>query len=75
MSTNDQPATQTGTQEPEQPITIFAMWCPFRKDGVPVVGNFGAVRPVVIIESSEWKRMLEKFPEMKTTEFRVGTDE
>ena len=53
---------------------MFAMHCPFRKTGSPVVGNMGAtVRQVVLFEMAEWQRLCEQVPQLATTQFRVGT--
>lgn len=57
----------------EPVCTIFNVMCPFRKDGSPVIGSVGStVRGVIIIEITEWKKLLEAVPELKTQKFKVG---
>jgi hypothetical protein len=58
---------------PPEPVTMFALFCPCRKNGAPVVGSFGAqIREVVIFDMREWKRLCEQVPQLATTQFRVG---
>ena len=53
--------------------TIWVLECPFRKDGSPVLGTFGAtVRRVVVVEAEEWRRLCELHPALLTQSFRVG---
>lgn len=53
---------------------IWALHCPFKKDGFPSVGNFGAtVKPVVIMSMETWKRLCADVPQLQTTQFNVGT--
>jgi hypothetical protein len=60
--------------ESDEPVTMFAMHCPFRKSGSPVLGNMGSsVRAVVVFEMSEWQRLCAQVPQLATTQFRVGT--
>lgn len=54
-------------------IRVWKAFCPFRKDGAPVLGNFGAsVQGVVIIEGPEWKKLLERVPDLGDMRFDVG---
>lgn len=54
---------------------IWALGCPFRKDGWPVVGTFGArIGAVIILEADTWKQLCEAIPELAAMEFEVGTD-
>lgn len=53
---------------------IWAMACPFKKSGFPVVGTFGAtVRNVVIFDVATWTRLCQDVPQLQTTQFEVGT--
>jgi hypothetical protein len=53
---------------------IWVIHCPFRKDGTPVVGTFGAaVEPVVVFKMETWKRLCEAVPALQTTQFEVGS--
>ena len=55
---------------------IWALHCPFRKSGTPVLGNFGATtKPVVILTMETWKRLCADVPQLQTTQFEVGTYE
>ena len=69
------PAADAPATTPE-PYTIWALHCPFRKDGAPVLGTFGSeTRGVVIIEVETWKRLCRDVPQLQTAQFRVGTFE
>ncbi len=58
----------------DEPITIWAAHCPFRRAGSPVLGNMGAtVREVIVIETREWERLVAQHPTLQTAQFRVGT--
>lgn len=55
---------------------IWAMQCPFRKTGSPVLGTFGAsIRGVVIFDVATWKRLCQDVPQLQTTMFEVGSYE
>ena len=74
MSTHETASHPQEDESAPAPIQIWAAWCPFRKAGSPVLGNMGAtVRNVIIIEQSEWSRILDAAPQLKTTPFNVGT--
>jgi hypothetical protein len=52
---------------------MWIMDAPFGKDGVPRMGTSGAsVRRVVVMEASEFKRMLAENPSLADVPFRVG---
>lgn len=58
----------------EQPFRIWAMECPFRRSGSPVMGTFGATaKPVVVMTTETWARLVQRIPELKTMQFEVGT--
>ena len=60
----------------DKPLRIWAMACPFRKNGTPVLGTMGTtVRSVIVIEHDTWKRLCEEVPQLQTTQFEVGTFE
>ena len=49
---------------------------PFKKNGFPVVGSFGAKTDgVVIIRASDWTRLCQEIPELGTRQFEVGSHE
>lgn len=55
---------------------IWVMHCPFRKNGTPVLGSFGATtQPVVIFQMATWKKLCEDVPQLQTTQFEVGSFE
>jgi hypothetical protein len=59
--------------EPWKP-RIWAMECPFRKDGTPVLGIFGATsRQVVIVPVATWTRLCAEHPTLATQAFEVGS--
>ena len=44
-------------------FTMHTAFCPFRKDGTPVVGTMGSTaRHVVLMESDDFKRLLKLIP-------------
>ena len=62
-------------QTPQAPTKprIWAMECPFRKDGSPVLGSFGSItRSVVIVPVELWTRLCKDNPALAATEFEVG---
>jgi hypothetical protein len=62
-----------GGLPPAAPYRIWALACPFRKDGTPVLGSFGAtIKGVVIIEHATWKRLCDDFPALARANFDVG---
>jgi len=71
------PPSPTSEQEAEPvkatPYTIWAMDCPFRKSGSPVLGNMGSrVERVIIIDAKTWNRLIAEHPSLATAQFRVG---
>lgn len=58
---------------PTPKFRIWALHCPFRKNGTPVLGTFGgSIRGVVIFEMETWNRLCKEIPQLQTTEFEVG---
>lgn len=56
-----------------KPYRIWPTPIPFRKDGTPVVGNFGpTIRQVVIIEAETFKRLIAEHPSLTTARFEVA---
>lgn len=61
------------SDEHAEPFRMFAADCPFRKNGSPVLGNFGGrVRQVIVMEMAEWNRLCAAVPELQTKIFEVG---
>lgn len=57
----------------DQPLRIWSLPCPFRKDGTPVLGSFGAnIRSVIILDYSTWQRLCEEIPALAQRKFEVG---
>jgi hypothetical protein len=55
---------------------MWALHCPFKKSGFPVLGTFGTSEKAVIIMTVEtWKRLCADVPQLQTTEFEVGSYE
>ena len=55
---------------------IWALTCPFTKQGVPVMGSFGSqIRQVVIIPVATWTRLCQEIPGLAATTFEVGSYE
>lgn len=63
-------------QQQDKPFRMWAMYCPFKKDGFPVLGSFGSqIKPVVILTMDEWLRLCEAVPQLAETQFEVGSYE
>ena len=61
------------TQTKDKPLTIWALHCPFRRDGSPVLGTMGSrIESVVVMELETWQRLCREIPELATRQFRVG---
>lgn len=61
---------------PHAAPTIWAMWMPFKKNGFPSVGTFGArERKVVIIPMETWNALCAEIPALQTKQFNVGSYE
>lgn len=74
MPTND--ALSASAISPSKPLRIWVMHCPFRKTGSPVLGTFGAsIEGVVIVKMEDWEKLCEDVPQLKTTQFEVGSYE
>jgi hypothetical protein len=68
------PDATAGKNEPVRLPRMWAMHCPFRKTGSPVLGSFGAsIEPVVIMKMSTWTQLCKDVPQLQTTQFEVGT--
>ena len=53
---------------------IWALHCPFRKNGSPVLGTFGArIQPIVMMTMETWKQLCADVPALQTMQFEVGT--
>lgn len=64
------------TASTNKPIRIWAFHCPFRKNGSPVLGSFGAtVRPVVILPMETWTKLCRDIPALGATQFEVGSED
>ena len=69
-------AREEGADAKPAPYTVWSTEAPFRKDGFPVVGTFGATsRSVIIMTRETFKRLVDEHPSLSTAEFRVGTEE
>ncbi len=56
------------------PYRIWALHCPFKKNGFPSLGTFGATEDTVIIMTLDtWKRLCADVPQLQTTQFDVGS--
>lgn len=63
-------------REEPKPPRIWVTHCPFKKNGFPSVGNFGAtINPVVIMTMTTWKDLCSRVPELQTMKFDVGSAE
>lgn len=52
---------------------IWVLHMPFKKNGFPVVGSFGArTEGVVIMKLSDWTAMCNEVEALKTRQFEVG---
>lgn len=61
------------TPDPKPTYRIWALSCPFKKDGTPSLGTFGTtIRGVVIFDIATWKRLCADVPQLQTTMFEVG---
>jgi hypothetical protein len=65
----------SGTDHDHAPLRIWALHCPFRRNGSPVLGSFGSTeQPVVIMTADTWTRLCLEIPELGQRQFSVGTD-
>ena len=59
---------------PDKPLRIWAMHCPFRKTGSPVLGSMGSsVQPVIVMTLETWQALCQRDPTIQTMPFEVGT--
>lgn len=64
------------SDEQKKPYRVWSIEAPFRSDGSPVVGTFGkSIRPVVIMESDTFKRLVKEHSSLATAHFEVGSFE
>ena len=71
-----EPGPEPAPDAPEQarPYRIWALHCPFKKDGFPSLGTSGqTIEPVIMIKLSEWNRLCNEVPQLATTQFEVGS--
>ena len=55
-------------------VAYLIINCPFKKNGVPSLGTFGASeQPVVIFTLETWKKLCADVPQLQTTQFEVGS--
>lgn len=56
------------------PFRIWALHCPFKKDGFPSMGTFGkTIKPVIVMEVATWTALCAKHPGLATELFEVGS--
>lgn len=56
-----------------RPTRIWVLHMPFKKNGFPVVGSFGAkTEGVVIMKLADWTAMCNEVEALKTRQFEVG---
>jgi len=61
--------------DPDVKPRIWAIYCPFRRSGSPVIGTFGAqVRPVVIVPMETWTALCREIPALGAKQFEVGSE-
>lgn len=57
----------------DQPV-IWAVHCPFRKNGTPVLGTMGAeIRGVIVIPVETWTALCREIPALGAKQFTVGS--
>ena len=55
------------------PYRMWKAWCPFNRNGFPVVGNFGSSgRTVVILDADTFSRLVRENPNLATARFELG---
>lgn len=55
---------------------IWALWCPFKKNGFPVLGTFGkSEAPIVMMHATTWTRLCNEIPALAAMYFEVGSVE
>lgn len=79
-----QPSRPSGAEKPKQEAArsgspqyrIWVLHCPFKKNGAPSLGTFGATEsPVVIFKLETWKKLCADVPQLQSTQFEVGSYE
>lgn len=62
------------TSAPAPPPRIWTVYCPFRKNGTPVLGTTGSdVRGIVIIPVETWTALCREIPALGAKQFEVGS--
>lgn len=62
------------TTEQVKPFRIWALYCPFKKDGFPSMGTFGkSIEPVIVMKASTWEQLCDEIPDLATKKFEVGS--
>lgn len=57
------------------PYRIWALHCPFRKNGTPVLGTMGStIQGVIVIQVETWRRMVREIPALAAAPFEVGEE-
>ncbi len=60
----------------DKPTRIWVLHMPFKKNGFPVVGTFGAhIEGVVIMKIADWTALCNSVEALKTRQFEVGSYE
>lgn len=55
---------------------IWALHCPFRTNGTPVLGSFGKrIEPVVVMTMATWTELVRAHPSLALEQFQVGTED
>ena len=62
------------TTEQVKPFRIWALHCPFKKDGFPSLGTFGkTIEPIIIMKVDTWTKLCAKHPSLSEEQFEVGS--
>lgn len=66
--------TTVDNQDDATPFRMWALHCPFRKDGFPAMGSFGkTIEPVIVMTTATWTKLCAKHPSLATEQFEVGS--
>lgn len=61
-------------KQAEQPFRMWALHCPFNKDGFPSMGSFGrTIEPVIVMKMDTWIKLCAKYPDLGAEQFEVGS--
>lgn len=62
------------SEQHNKPFRIWALHCPFKKDGFPSMGTFGkTIEPVIVMKMATWNALCAKFPDLAAEQFEVGS--